>query len=339
MPEPENVRIRSEPADRLPRLRHDAARRRPAGGPEPLGPRQAAHRAAHRRSRCRLHRGRLAGRQPQGHGVLPAGPRGARPRARPADGLRRHPPGRGRRGRRPARGGPARQRRRGGDPGGQVPRPARRAGAAHHARGEPRDGARHRVPPARRGAAGVPRRRALLRRLPRQPRLRPRGAPGGGRGGRRRRRAVRHQRRHAAGLGRRRGAGRAGEHRREGRDPLPQRHRLRGGQLAGRGRRRRHPRAGHAQRLRRAHRQRRPGLGGRQPRAQARPPGPAQRQPARGDPHRPRGRGGHQRAAVGPAALRRGERLRPQGRPARLARSRSTRTSTSTWTPRTSATT
>ena len=62
------------------------------------------------------------------------------------------------------------------------------------------------APPARRGAAGVPRRRALLRRLPRQPRLRARGAAHGVRRGRRGGRAVRHQRRHAAGLGRRRRA-------------------------------------------------------------------------------------------------------------------------------------
>ena len=48
--------------------------------------------------------------------------------------------------------------------------------------------------------------------------------------------------------------------RRPGRHPLPQRHRLRGRQHAGGGRRRRHPRAGHPERLRRAHRQRRPGL-------------------------------------------------------------------------------
>ena len=61
------------------------------------------------------------------------------------------------------------------------------------------------------------------------------------------------------------------------RHPLPQRHRLRGGQHPGRRRRRRHPRPGHGQRLRRAHRQRRPGLGRRQPRAQARPAGAADR--------------------------------------------------------------
>ena len=53
--------------------------------------------------------------------------------------------------------------------GREVVRPARRARPADHARGEPRDDPRHRLPPARRGPAGLPRRRALLRRLPRQP--------------------------------------------------------------------------------------------------------------------------------------------------------------------------
>ena len=57
------------------------------------------------------------------------------------------------------------------------------------------------APPARRGPAGLPRRRALLRRLPRQPRLRARGAADGVRGRRRGGRAVRHQRRHAARAG------------------------------------------------------------------------------------------------------------------------------------------
>ena len=41
-----------------------------------------------------LHRGRLAGRQPQGHRVLPSGPGRARPAARAARRVRRHPPGR-----------------------------------------------------------------------------------------------------------------------------------------------------------------------------------------------------------------------------------------------------
>ncbi len=60
-----------------------------------------------------------------------------------------------------------------------------------------------------RGAEGLPRRRALLRRLPRQPRLRARGAAHGVRRRRRGDRAVRHQRRDAARLGRRRRARRA----------------------------------------------------------------------------------------------------------------------------------
>ena len=80
---------------RVPRLRHDAARRRAAGGPGALRRRQARHRAAPGRPRRRLHRGRLAGRQPQGHRVLRrarteldlstrSSPRSARP-AEPGD--------------------------------------------------------------------------------------------------------------------------------------------------------------------------------------------------------------------------------------------------------------
>ena len=78
-------------------------------------------------------------------------------------------------------------------------------------------------------------------------------------------------------LGRRRRARRGRDRGRAGRHPLPQRHRLRGRQHPGRRRRRRHPRAGHGQRLRRAHRQRRPARRRRQPRGQARPAGAADR--------------------------------------------------------------
>ena len=46
----------------------------------------------------------------------------------------------------PAGAGAARRRDAGRLPGRQVRHPARRAGAAHHRRGEPRDGARHRAP-------------------------------------------------------------------------------------------------------------------------------------------------------------------------------------------------
>ena len=105
----------------------------------------------------------------------------------------------GRQGRRgPAGRGAAGLRRPGGHPGRQVARPARRARAAHHAGGEPGDGPRHRRLPARPGPPGVRRLRALLRRLPGQPRVRHVGGPGRARGRRRRGRAVRHQRRHAA---------------------------------------------------------------------------------------------------------------------------------------------
>ena len=61
-----------------------------------------------------------------------------------------------------------------------------------------------------------------------------------------------------------------GVDRRARRHPLPQRHRLRGREHAVRRRRRRDARAGHAQRVRRAHRQRRPRQRGGQPRAEAR---------------------------------------------------------------------
>ena len=135
---------------------------------------------------------------------------------------------------------------------------ARGAGPADHARREPRDDRRHRRPPARRGPAGLPRRRALLRRLPVQPRLRAGVRPRRRRGGRRRGRAVRHQRRHDADRARRhRPRGRVGD-RRAPRHPLPRRHRLRRRQHPGRRRGGRHPRAGHRQRLRRAVRQREP---------------------------------------------------------------------------------
>ena len=91
---------------------------------------------------------------------------------------------------------------------------------------------RHGQPPARRGPAGVPGRRALLRRVPVDPAyalevVRTAAEAGRGRG-----RAVRHQRRHAARRARRRGDRGRGRHRRAARHPLPRRHRLRGGEHA-----------------------------------------------------------------------------------------------------------
>ncbi len=63
--------------------------------------------------------------------------------------------------------------------------------------------------------------------------------------------------------------------------PLPRRHRLRGGQHAGRGGRGRHPRAGHRERLRRAGRQRQPVQRGGRPAAQEGPPGAPGTRPSR----------------------------------------------------------
>ena len=152
-------------------------------------------------------------------------------------------------------------------------------------------------------------------------------------------RAVRHQRRHAARLGGRRRERRGRDDRRARRHPLPQRHRLRGREHAVRGRRRRHARPGHPQRVRRTHRQRRPRQRRRQPRAQARPPGAAERvccaRPPGSPMRSPRSPTSRRRHGSRTSASRR-SRTRPGCTP---ARSRSTRTSTSTWIPRASATT
>ncbi len=196
--------------------------------------------------------------------------------------------------------------------------PRDRGAADDPRRGRGHGGRVGRVPQGGR-PAGVLRRRALLRRLQGQPRLRPVGARGRGHGRRRLRRAVRHQRRLAAPRG--------PAHHRRGRrlprcggdrHPHPERHGLRGGQLGGRRARRGHAGAGHGQRLRRAHRQRQPDDGDPRPDPQARhrhaargPP----RAPHRGEP--PRGRAG-QRAAAAGRPVRRRLGLRPQGRPAHL---------------------
>ena len=72
-------------------LRHDAARRHAARGDLARVLGQAAHRAAARRARRRVHRGRLAGLEPEGRRVLPA-------RARPRVDARRASPRSARRG-------------------------------------------------------------------------------------------------------------------------------------------------------------------------------------------------------------------------------------------------
>ena len=103
-----------------------------------------------------------------------------------------------------------------------------------------------------------------------------------------------------------------------GRRALPQRQRLRGGQLAGRRDGRGHPRAGLRERLRRAGRQRRPGRRRARPVAQAagvdHPGGPASAPDPGGAPHR---RAGQHRPRPA-AAVRRRLGVRPQGRPAHV---------------------
>ena len=105
---------------------------------------------------------------------------------------------------------------------------------------------------------------------------------------------------------------------RPARHPLPQRHRLRGRQLAGRGRGRRDARPGHGQRVRRAHRQRRHPHRRRQPPAQAGHEVVAARAAPRGDPDRARDQRGRPTCRRTAGSRTSGvERLRAQGRPAR----------------------
>ena len=115
-------------------LRHDAARRVPAGGPLAHRRRQAPRGRATRPSRRHLHRGRLARRQPQGRGVLRPGPGRAPPVHGHPGGLRVDPTrrraGRGRRGAAP----PGEGQHRGRLHRGQGVQDARHRGAAHHAR-------------------------------------------------------------------------------------------------------------------------------------------------------------------------------------------------------------
>ena len=239
---------------------------------------------------------------------------------RHAGGVRVHPSGRRETGNRRCPGQPGRGRSAGRLHRRQVVGPPRRRGPAHLPRRGGRHGGRLRALPARARPARLPRRGALLRRLPTQPRLRAVRPGGGGGSGRRGAGAVRHQRRLAAG---RRGPGRrrcAGAHERTTRHPLPQRRRLRGGQLVGGGAGRRHPGAGVHQRLRRAGGQHRPVGGHPQPLAQdAHPhhPGrPAGAAHPGGAPHR---RAGQHRTQP-PTALRREFGLRAQGRLARQCR-------------------
>ena len=195
--------------------------------------------------------------------------------------------------------------------------------------GEGAEGRRRREPPDDRGVGGVPRgggqagrlrRRALLRRLRGRPGLRRAVPCRRGRGGRRDRRLLRHQRRHAPRSGgsgdgvRGRGGGIGWS---PGGDPLPRRRRLRRRELPRRGPAGRHARPRDGERLRRAVRQRESRLDHPQPAAEARLRMPDERA----------ARGAHARGAFprrAPelharpgSAVRRSQRVRPQGRDAR----------------------
>ena len=170
-------------------LRHDAARRVAARGHLAHRRGQAAHRRAARLPRRALHRGRLAGRQPEGRRVLPPRRhRAARSTTSTlvAFGSTRRVEGQGRR------------RRHAAQP---ASRPARRTVCIvgkcwdYHVTEALRTTLDEGVAMVAdsveflRGArpAGALRRRALLRRLQAQPRVRAAGARGRGRAGRRRR--------------------------------------------------------------------------------------------------------------------------------------------------------
>jgi hypothetical protein len=165
-----------------------------------------------------------------------AGPRRAAPRELHARGVRLHPaPARqGRRRPHPAEPGGGRHRR--GVHRGQELGLPRHRGPAHHPRRGRGHGGRLSVEFLECGPAGDGRRRALLRRLQAQPRVRPAGARGGAQrgashlvlcdtnGG-----SLPHEVERDHG-----GRGGPLRRRRGGRHPLPQRHRVRGGQLHGR---------------------------------------------------------------------------------------------------------
>ena len=175
---------------------------------------------------------------------------------------------------------------------------------------------------ARGGKTGDLRPGALLRRLARRSRLCVGVPERSGRGGGRERHPLRHERIEPArrdrggDRGRRRDAGEVGGQR-DGRDPHPQRRRMRGRQLAGGRACGRRAGAGHDERLRGAHRQRQPGL---DPAGATAEDGLRLRRAgaARGaDRDRPSGRRDLQPRPRPLAGLRRPQRVRPQGRHAR----------------------
>ena len=203
-------------------LRHHPARRHAGRGHVAVGGREAARRPPARRAGAGPHRGRIPQLQPQGAGAVRA-PRPRALRARPDLRLRDDPPARGGRRRRPGAARDRRLLRPGVHAGGQDLGPAPREGGQGRPRGEPAHDRRVRGVPAGAGQAGHLRRRALLRRLRRRPRLRAAMPARGGGGGRRDRGVLRHQRRHASTCrGRRDGRRRViGGRGRSGGDPHP----------------------------------------------------------------------------------------------------------------------
>ena len=256
-------------------LRHDPPRRHPGREHHALARRQAARRADARRVRLPVHRGRLAGLQPQGHRVLRGGPRrraGSTAKLA-AFGSTRH------RANRPEEDPNLRELVAAETPVVTIFGKSWLLHVTEVLGATPAEnldmiadsvGVRRRPRPR-----GGLRRGALLRRLQGGPRLRAVDAPGRPPGRRPDPRPVRHERRHAdgrAGPDRRRrpglARGRPGRARGHLGHPHPQRRRARGRELDRRGPGGRPPRPGDDQRLRRAVRQREHGLDPRQPRAQ-----------------------------------------------------------------------
>ena len=288
-----------------------------------VGGRQAGDRAAPGRARRRVHRGWLAGREPQGHRVLRPGPLGAGPAPAPRSRRSARP---GARTARPpttrwcgpcwtprprsSRSWPSRTC---GTSSWPCARRRRRTSrwCATRSRSWPVKAGGSSSTPSTSSTATPPTRRTRWRCC--APR-REAGAEvlalcdtnGGHAAGRDRRR-------------RRRGARRdGGRHRGAAGHPLPQRHRLRGRQLAGR-RRRRRARTCRARSTGTASGPATPtcspssrNLQLKRGRAGARA-GPA----ARGDPDRARGQRDHERPPLLPAAVCRRKCVRPQGRTAR----------------------
>ena len=203
-PEDPNVSPAQAQAGRVPRLRHHPARRLAAGGPQPLGADKLAIAALLDELGVDFIEGGWPGANPNDTSFFAAMADGAL-RLKNAElvafgftrrvGMKAADD--------PLTAAAARLARTGRLHRGQEPRPACRAGAAHHAGREPGDDHRHGAAPSRRGSAGLRRLRALLRRLPGEPGVRAGGRAHRGRGRRRGRRALRHQRRHAAAVDRR----------------------------------------------------------------------------------------------------------------------------------------